>query len=69
VVGLPFAGKRTQADLVALKYNLNVYKMEELVELAIEFAEVHTEPIAKEQTPTEESEIKEAPVNEESSPE
>lgn len=51
IVGLPFAGKRTQADLLAEKYNLNVYKMEELVELAIEFADVHTEPIMK--TPSE----------------
>jgi hypothetical protein len=59
LVGLPFAGKRTQAELLAAEYNLNVYKMEELVELAIEFAEVHPDPIVKEEEAVAPSEHKE----------
>ena len=59
LVGLPFSGKRTQADQLADKYNLNVYKMEELVELAMEFADTHPDPIIKEATPAE-SEIAKA---------
>ena len=45
MLGYQFAGKSTLAEKLANEFNLDIYKLEELVDLAIEFAEAHPEPI------------------------
>lgn len=44
-IGYAFAGKKTQAELLASLYGLQTYKLSELVDEVLAFSESHPEPI------------------------
>lgn len=45
LVGYAFAGKKTQAKKLQEEYGLEVFYINELVQKAIEFSEMHPDPI------------------------
>ena len=61
IVGYPFAGKKTQAEMIKAKYGVDIYQMGELVQEAIDFADCNPKPLHKDVTPKEELQKPSAP--------
>ena len=57
MIGYPFAGKKTQADLIKAKYGLDVFDMGTMVQEAIDFAEQNPHPLHRDVTPQEEIKV------------